>query len=71
MKTYLIGELTEVNSLFSFMPFFHTGFITIALFIEFNVYHVLNYVKKYFEKNYSLIDTQRIKLFLPCCNGVL
>ncbi|KAK2550461.1 hypothetical protein P5673_028821 [Acropora cervicornis] len=35
LMTYLIGELTDVNSLFSFMPFFHTCFITIAHFMKF------------------------------------
>ena len=68
MMTYLIGELTDVNSLFSFMSLFHTGFITIALFkkTKFKVYHVLNYVKKYFEKDFSPLGTQRISLFVPC-----
>ena len=46
--TYLIGELTDVNSLFSFMSFFHTCFITIAHFMKFKVY-----AKKYFEKDFS------------------
>lgn len=37
MMEYLIGELTDVNSLFRFMSFFHTGFITIAVFKKFTV----------------------------------